>query len=271
MKKIIGIVALVPVLLALQGCGTQKRNLPIVPPKEEQVVQAPKKVSFSPSLLMKKNAEGVSVLKTVKELSKTIENRLLPAEYLPCAEHLMLKPGITIKDKVDVLHGMQKSAPDEYTQDVISFFARVLQENELYLTAHPLTDLDSSLISRSPDSFDFLKDHPEISNVIWSLEELYKQGNTLLQEAVRLNNSAAVRYLLALGASARHLNDPRGPVLALEWADKYGYTEIAQLLAKDLNRVQETKTTVLDDLLYQDPQAARLVKKYGGKTVIELT
>lgn len=274
--KILRIVALVIFSLYMTGCkqNIKKAEEPTIEPikEQQQVVVVPKKINFSTALLTKRKADGTLLKKTPQEIVKTVEARLLTAGYLPLAKHLLFDNSYTIKDKIFVFKELKKLSNEDYINDVLSFFEIVLAENEAYLTENPLKDIENSLVSRSPDSSEFLKDHPEISSVIWSLEELFGQGNTLLQEAVRLHNRNAVHYLLQQGATPRYLKDPRGPVLALEWADKYGYTDIAQLLSKDINTsLQDTKTTLLDELLYQDPDAARLVRKYGGKTAVELT
>ena len=77
--------------------------------------------------------------------------------------------------------------------------------------------------------------------------------------------------MLEQGATPRHLDDPRGLVLALEWADKYGSPEIARALSSTVNQLSSEHITVLDELLYKDPNAAQLVRKYGGKRAVELT
>lgn len=269
MKKL-RLVVIIIACLSLAGCGPKKlvmqQPAPKSAPQEQQIVKG----AFSPNLLHKRRSDGVIVSKTSEEVVKTAEQRLLTSGYLPLAKHLLFNTAYTIKEKVIIYKELQKLCADAYTNEVLSFFERVLSENESYLTEFPLKNLETSLVSKSPDSSDFLKDHPEISNMIWSIDELFKQGNTLLQEAVRLNNPAAVHYLMKQGATPRFLSDPRGPVLALEWADKYGYTDVVKQLTKNINTLQETKTTLLDELLCQDPDAASLVRKYGGKTSVEL-
>lgn len=273
--KIVRVVTLVIFSLYITGCQQKIKKIeePKPSPTPEQTVAViPKKILFSPDLLSNKNDDGTVLRKTPEEIVKTVQTSLLTAGYLPLAKHLLLENDYCIKDKIIVFTELQKLSANDYINDVLSFLVTVLKENETYLTEFPLKDIEQSLVSRSPDSSEFVKDHPEISSVIWSLEELFNQGNTLLQEAVRLHNRNAVHYLMHQGATPRYLTDPRGPVLALEWADKYGYSDIAQLLSQDLNNcLQDTKTTLLDELLYQDPDAARLVRKYGGKTAVELT
>lgn len=273
------IVILVAPLLCLPGCLTQKKIPPIDKPVVAPVTQMetpaapvqPKKVAFTASLFTKRRVDGTIVPKTTQEIIKTIDMRLLATHYLAAAQHMLLSKQYSIKDKILVLKEMQKLTSEQSVQEVLAFFENIVTENQEYLTAHPFVDINTSLVSPSPDSSEFIKDHPEISSVIWTLEELYSQGNTLLQEAVRRNNVATVQYLLAQGATPRYLEDPRGPVLALEWADKHGYADVAHQLTKDINILRDTKTTLLDELLYQDPNAARLVRKYGGKTAVELS
>ena len=270
--KILRKVAVGLLILCAPGCMKKKPEVVVIaPPVKTPLVAAIKKSSFSPGFVMKKRTDGTLVAKAPKELVKSAETYLFSSGYLPLAQYLLLDSvTYSIQDKIVIYKELQTISSDKYTRDVLTFFEQILVTNQDYLFAHPIVDLELSLVSPSPDSSGFIKDHPEISDAIWSIEDLYKQGNNLLQEAVRLNNTSAVHYLTKQGVTPRYLTDPRGPILALEWADKYGYTDIVKELVRDINKVTDMKTTLLDDLLYQDPEAAQLVQKYGGKTAVEL-
>ncbi len=246
----------------------QKNSVPTVQQNSEK---KPILVSFAPAMLYKKDTDSSSAqLKNMQEILDLLPS-LKASSYLSLAYHVLLQETSPLKDKITLYHALKKLSHDQSTNDVLQFFIHVLSENEAYLTEHPLRDLHTSLVNASSlESSDFFKEHPEISDVVWPLEELYKTGNNLLQEAVRLNNYAAVHYLLKKGALPRHLDDPRGAVLALEWADKYRYQNIAQELSLTLNQISGEHITILDELLYKDPHAAQLVRKYGGKRAIEL-
>lgn len=237
--------------------------------QNEYIEQKQSYLPFSSALLQKTN-DG-TVYKNASEIIGLIP-QLNPADYVSLAFHSMFHHEIpTIKDKITIIQALQNASSDAETKSILQFFSQILVENQTYLNEHPLTDLQASLVNeQASTSSEYFKDHPEVSDVVWSIEELYKTGNNLLQEAVRLNNYAAVHFLLKQGASPRHLDDPRGVVLALEWADKYGYQEIAQELASTVNQLNAEHITLLDELLYKDPNAAQLVRKYGGKLAVEL-
>jgi len=193
----------------------------VEPIQNEYVEQKPSYISFVPSLLQKTDHSAGGSYKTTQEIIALIP-QLEITSYLPLAFHIIFHQEVaSIKEKITIIKALQDVSHDTGVNDVLQFFSTVLAENEHYLTEHPLIDLHASLVSeQSSTSSEYFKDHPEVSDVVWSIEELYKTGNNLLQEAVRLNNCAAVHYLLKQGASPRHLDDPRGVVLALEWADK---------------------------------------------------
>ena len=216
--------------------------------QNEYIEQKQSYLPFSSALLQKTN-DG-TVYKNASEIIGLIP-QLNPADYVSLAFHSMFHHEIpTIKDKITIIQALQNASSDAETKSILQFFSQILVENQTYLNEHPLTDLQASLVNeQASTSSEYFKDHPEVSDVVWSIEELYKTGNNLLQEAVRLNNYAAVHFLLKQGASPRHLDDPRGVVLALEWADKYGYQEIAQELASTVNQLNAEHITLLDELL----------------------
>ena len=251
----------------------ESEEVVVTPIQNESIVEEkPVYITFTPGLLQKTDNSADNPYKNAQEIIKLI-SQLDITSYLPLVFHIIFHQEIpSIKDKVAIIKALQEASHDTDVNAVLQFFSTVLTENEQYLMGHPLINLHASLVSEpSSTSSEYFKDHPEVSDVVWSIEELYKTGNNLLQEAVRLNNSAAVHYLLSQGASPRHLDDPRGVVLALEWADKYDYKEIAQELASTVNQLNTEHITLLDELLYKDPNAAQLVRKYGGKRAVELT
>lgn len=277
--KVLGIVVLFLMIFCAPAC-VKKVVLPAQPQKEQVLikkidkkqVEQPLKKPFSKAFVIKKSSDGSDKPRSIDEIIRAAKNHLEPAGYLPLARHILLDAAhYSIEQKIDLLSALSQLTDEQYTKDVLAFFTQVLAENKSYLAQHPITDFDSSLVSRAPDSSPFIHEYPAISDSIWSIEELYRQGNNLLQEAVRLNNVAAVNYLLRQGATPRYLSDVRGPLIALEWADKYGYTDVIKELTKDINTIGEGKTTLLDNLLYQDPDAAQLLAKYGGKTAVELS
>lgn len=275
--NILGKVALVAMIFFAPACVKKvaRQDLPEAPAKKmekKQIVSdQPTKKPFSSAFVLKKNSDGSVKPRTIDEIASTADKYLEPAGYLSLARHILLDAQhYSIEQKVELYDKLSRMTSEQYIKDVLGFFTQILVDNKDYLTQHPITDLDNSLVSSAPDSSSFIHDYPAISDSIWSIEELYKQGNNLLQEAVRLNNVAAVNYLLRNGATPRYLSDVRGPLIALEWADKYGYTEVIKELTKDINTITESKTTLLDNLLYQDPDAAQLLAKYGGKTAVEL-
>lgn len=276
--KVLGIVVLVLMIFCAPACvktpvphNQPEKQTPIIKKIDKKQIEPAAKKAFSTAFISKKSADGSRQPRPIDEILLMVKEHLEPASYLTLARHILLDSHhYSINQKIDLFTQLSLLSDQQYTKDVLSFFVQVLSENKTYLERHPIIDLDRSLVSSAPDSSTFIHEYPAISDSIWSIEELYRQGNNLLQEAVRLNNVSAVNYLLRNGATPRYLSDVRGPLIALEWADKYGYTDVIQELTKDINMIGEGKTTLLDNLLYKDPDAAQLLAKYGGKTAVEL-
>ncbi len=279
MKKISPIYYMCIAIIGFSGCQRKPRQQTPVPqtlvkPEQPAPVVVQQKAPSTPiaysERAFKKETDSEPIVRPVVELNEYIK-RLNPEDVLTCVYDLLFVPGYTIEEKCAVLEGCKNRLKDSECS-VVDFFVTVLTQHADFLKNHPLTDLNNSLVSYAPEHAEFLKEDEEMTEMLWPIDEIYASGNNLLQEAILLKNEAAIDYLLTKGADPRHLCDARGTMLALEWVDKHEIQTIAGKLAQTLNKLDpDSKTTILDELIYTDSHAANLVRKYGGKLSSELT